>query len=223
MEDLQLKNLLESYSLRLEEARVLNLQSWVLNYKCYESMQAQKAKSKLKSLIGLKLFVLVLGVMWVLFLGYLLVHSFEMSKIFFVISVSAIILVTSAAIFVYAYHIVLLKKIDNTENVVKTQETIARLQASTINITRILFLQSVFYCTFWWTPAMITDAPLSFWLISFPVAFLFGWASVWLYRNISYENANKKWFKILFNSPEWTSLIKANDYLSEIERFKLNA
>jgi hypothetical protein len=44
-----------------------------------------------------------------------------------------------------------------------------------------------------------------------------------LYRNISYENAHKKWFKILFNSPEWTSLIKANDYLLEIERFKLNA
>lgn len=222
MEDSQLKDLLESYSHRLDEARVLNLQSWVLNYKCYEAIQSQKAKSKLKSLVTFKMFALLLGILWVLFLGYLLIHSFEMSKIFFVISVSAIMLVTSAAIIVYAYHIVLLNKIDNTENVVKTQETIARLQASTIQITRILFLQSIFYCTFWWTPEMITHSPAAFWLISFPLAFLFGWASVWLYRNISYENAHKKWFKILFNSPEWTSLIKANDYLLEIERFKIN-
>ena len=155
MEDSQLKDLLASYNQRLEEARVLNLQSWVLNYKCYESMQSQKAKSKLKSLISFKMFAVVLGILWVLFLGYLLYYSLEMSKIFFVISVSAIMLITSAAIIVYAYHIVLLRQIDNTENVVKTQETIARLQASTINITRILFLQSIFYCTFWWTPAMI--------------------------------------------------------------------
>ena len=223
MEDSQLKDLLATYSHQLEEARLLNLQSWVLNYKCYEALQSQKAKSKLKSLITFKKFAILLGIFWVLFLGYLLFHSFEMSKIFFVISVSAIIVITSAAIIVYAYHLVLLAKINNTENVVKTQETIARLQASTINITRILFLQSIFYCTFWWTPAMLINSPLSFWLISFPVAFLFGWGSVWLYRNISYKNAHKKWFKILFNSPEWTSLIKANEYLLEIERFKLNA
>lgn len=222
MEDSQLKELLTSYNHQLEEARVLNLQSWVLNYKCYESMQSQKAKSKLRSLTTFKMVAVVLGILWVMFLGYLLYYSLEMSKIFFVISISAIILITSAAIFVYAYHIVLLRQIDNTENVVKTQETIARLQASTINITRILFLQSIFYCTFWWTPAMIEHSPVSFWLISFPVAFLFGWASVWLYLNISYKNAHKKWFRILFNSPEWTSLIKANEYLSEIERFKLN-
>ena len=223
MEDSQLKDLLATYSHQLEEARLLNLQSWVLNYKCYEALQSQKAKSKLRSLISFKKFAILLGILWVLFLGYLLFHSFEMSKIFFVISVSAIIVITSAAIIVYAYHLVLLAKINNTENVVKTQETIARLQASTIGITRILFLQSMFYCTFWWTPAMIINSPVSFWLISFPIAFLFGWVSIWLYRNISYKNAHKKWFNILFNYPEWTSLIKANEYLLEIERFKLNA
>lgn len=220
MNDTQLKNLLESYNQKLEEAKVLNLQSWVLNLKCFETLQAQKAKSKLKSLITFKIVAVVLGILWVLFLGYLLYYSMEMSKIFFVISVSAIMLITSVAIFVYIHHIVLINKINNSESVLKTQERISRLQLSTINITRILFLQSPFYCTFWWSTQMITGSPFTFWLISFPIALLFALASFWLYRNISLKNTHKKWFKILFNSPEWTSLIKAKYFLDEIESFK---
>ncbi len=220
MEDSELKNLLESYNHKLEEAKVLNFQSWVLNHKCYESIQSQKAKSKLKSLITFKMVAVVLGILWVLFLGYLLYYSMQMSKIFFVISAGAIMLITLIAIIVYAYHIVLINKINNSENVLKTQETIARLQLSTINIARILFLQSPFYCTFWWSTQMIVNSPVPFWLISFPIALLFTFASIWLYRNISYRNVNKKWFKILFNSPEWTLLTKASAFLNEIENFK---
>lgn len=221
MDHNQLETLLESYNLRLEEARVLNLQSWVLNFKCYEELQTQKAKSKLKVLIPVKLVVMLLGVLWVLFVGYLVYHFLEISKIFFVISACVIMIFTSWAVFVYGQHLILLRKINNTDSVVKNQALIARLQFSTINITRILFLQMPFYCTFWWSIQMIEDAPAAFWFISFPVAVIFLIGSLWLYKNISFKNVNKKWFKILFNSPEWNVLIKANDMLNEIEEFKV--
>ena len=220
MDNYQLEILLESYNHRLEEARVLNLQSWVLNYKCYEELQTQKAKSKLKALISVKMVVMLLGVLWVGFVGYLVYHSLEISKIFFVISACAIMIITSWAVFVYGHHLVLLRKINNTDSVIKNQELIARLQFSTINITRILFLQMPFYCTFWWSIQMIKDAPAAFWFISFPVAVIFLLGSLWLYKNINFTNVNKKWFKILFNSPEWNHLTKANDMLNEIKDFK---
>ncbi|MGN6531285.1 MAG: hypothetical protein ACTHK0_06000 [Ginsengibacter sp.] len=41
MNDTELKNLLESYNHQLEEAKVLNLQSWVLNLQCFETLQKQ--------------------------------------------------------------------------------------------------------------------------------------------------------------------------------------
>jgi hypothetical protein len=220
MEDAELKILLETYNHKLEEAKMLNLQSWVLNFKCFENMQSQKAKSKLKSLANFKVFAVFLGMLWVLFLGYLVYYSLEMSKIFFVISAGAIMLITMVAIFVYIRQIILIVNINNSENVLKTQETIAHLQLSTINISRILFLQTPFYCTFWWSTSMIVNSPVSFWLISFPIALLFTLASVWLYKNISYKNVNKKWFKILFNSPEWTNLSDASAFLNGIEDFK---
>ena len=220
MEDTELKDILERYNHHLEEARVLNLQSWVLNLQCFETLQKQKAKSKLKALINFKLVAALLGILWVLFLGYLLYYSLEIPKIFFVISVGAIILITSAAIIVYAYQVVVIRSINNSENVLKTQERISHLKLSTINITRILFLQTPFYCTFWWSTQMIVNDPVSFWLITFPITLLFTYSSIWLYKNISMKNVNKKWFKILFNSPEWTSLVKANNFLEEINTFK---
>lgn len=220
MEDAALKNILESYNHYLEETKVLNLQSWVLNIQCFEILQKQKAKSKLRALVTFKVVAILLGILWVLFLGYLLYHSFEISSIFFVISVGAIILITSMAIIVYAWQIVVIGKIDYGENVLKTQEKISLLKLSSIKITGILFLQTPFYCTFWWSIGMIVNNPVSFWLISFPVALIFTYSSIWLFKNISIKNANKKWFKILFNSPEWTSLVKANHFLEEINSFK---
>lgn len=220
MNDIELKDLLQSYNQQLEQSKILNMQSWVLNLKCFEALQQQKAKSKLKSLVNFKLIAVCLGVLWILFLGYIFFHSLKMSNIFFLVSCGAIMIVTAIAIIVYLYHIVLLKKIDTSENVVKTQETIAHLQLSTVNITRILFLQSPFYCTFWWSIPMITNSPISFWLISFPIALLFTFASLWLYKNISIKNTHKKWFKILFNSPEWNWLVKASNFLEEINSFK---
>ncbi len=222
MEDLELKKLLASYNQNLEEAKVLNLQSWFLNVKCFEDLQKQKAKSKLNSLIVFKLLAIGLGILWILFLGNLFYFSLHTSKIFFTVSVGIILIVNLVAIIVYVNHIVEINKINNSESVIKAQERIVRLKLSTVNITRILFLQTPFYCTFWWSNSMIINYPLRFWLISFPIALLFAAASVWLYKNISLKNVNKKWFKVLFNSPDWKSLIKANGFLQEIETFKKN-
>jgi hypothetical protein len=220
MDEIELQDFLKTYNQKLEEAKVLNLQSWVLNLQCFEALQKQKAKSKLRSLMNFKIIAVILGILWILFLGYLLFYLMEMQKIFFVISVAAIILFTLTAIIMYVHHIILIHKINNTESVLEAQEKLAHLKLSTLNITRFLFLQTPFYCTFWWSFNFIENSPKPFWFISFPIALLFAFASIWLFKNISIKNIHKKWFKILFNSAEWTSLIKANNFLREIESFK---
>ncbi len=220
MEDFELQNIWKEYDRKLEESRILNMQSWALNMKCFETLQYQKATSKLKGLITFKIIAVILGIVWVLFLGLLIYHSLTYSKIFFVVSVSVIAVTTSAAIIVYLKHIVWIKEIDNSNTIIETQEKLAKLQSSTLHIVRILFLQTPFYTSWWFTPAMVTGGDKSFWLISFPVFILFCLATIWLYRNISIKNADKKWFKILFNTPEWTSVVKAMGFIKEIDDFK---
>ena len=220
MEDIELKNMWKEYEKKIEEARILNLQSWVVNLKTFEHLQSQKVKSKLNTLSSQKKWMIFFGIAWVIFLIFLIYNSLDISKIFFVISISAIALFNIYAVIIYIKHTIIIKEIDNSESLVETQKKLAALQTSTLNIPRILFLQTPFYSTFFWSSEWITSAPFSFWFIAVPITLIFVAISVWLYRNISYKNANKKWFKILFSSKEWTSVVKATEYLNEIDEFK---
>jgi hypothetical protein len=223
MEDLELKNIWKEYDRKIEETKLINMQSWVLHFKTFEYVQTEKAKSKLNSLSTYKKWVIFAGILWIAFLLFLVVNSLELSKIFFVISLSAIIVFNIVAIVVYIKQIVLINEIDNSENLIEVQQKTSRLQASTLKIARILFAQSPFYTTFFWSPQMITSNWMAFFLISLPVTLLFIFASIWLYRNIDYKNADKKWFNILFSSKEWTSVIKAIKFMKEIDDFKKEA
>jgi hypothetical protein len=204
----------------LEQAKLLNLQSWVLNIQTKESIQLMKAKSKLNKLARFKSRVALFGIIWICFLLFLIYHSFTYQKISFVISASIIVLFNVIAVIAYIKHILIIHEIDNAESVVEAQEKTAILQTSTLRIGRILFLQAPFYTTWHYSPAWIAQADLSFWLITIPISLLFVFISVWLYRNINYKNADKKWFRILFNSPEWKSVLKAMLLMKEIEEFK---
>ncbi|MGC4036328.1 MAG: hypothetical protein QM764_10215 [Chitinophagaceae bacterium] len=221
MDDLELKQLWQSYDQKLEEARILNMQSWALNLKSFEMMQTQKAKSKLKSLQRLKLVIAFGGVVWSAILLFLFFNSLEWQKVFFSASVGIVALFNILAVILYIRHMVLIYQIDNSENIIETQTKLATLQQSTINTGRILWLQMPFYTTFFWSPAFFHD--IKSWLISIPITLIFAFLSFWLFRNIKPENANKKWFRFfLFDSPEWTSVNKAIGFLKEIEDFKAN-
>lgn len=52
-----------------------------------------------------------------------------------------------------------------------TPKQLAELQASTLRITGIQFLQAPFYTTFWYASGMVED--VRFWLISVPVTGVF--------------------------------------------------
>ena len=101
MEDIELKNMWKEYEKKIDEARILNLQSWVVNLKTFEHLQSQKAKSKLNALSSQKKWTILLGIAWVIFLIFLVYNSLEISKIFFVISLSAIALFNIYSIIIY--------------------------------------------------------------------------------------------------------------------------
>jgi hypothetical protein len=218
MEDTKLEEIWKAYSRSVADAKVLNMQSWAVNIKTFEYLQMHNAKSKLKSLGNFKKWAVLLGILWVLLLGTL-VYGNDFRNMYFSISVMMIMIFTIIAIAVYIKHIVLINQINLSESIIEVQEKLAELQASTINIVRILWLQMPFYTTFFWSSQWITR-DIKFWLISFPVTLLFIALTIWLYMNISYRNVDKRWFRILFGGIEWAPVIKAINYLKEIEDFK---
>jgi hypothetical protein len=218
MEDIKLEEMWKAYSQEMANSKILNMQSWAVNIKTFEYLQMHKAQSKLRSLSNFKKGAVLLGILWVLLLGTL-VYSNGFKNAFFSISVLMIMIFSIIAIVVYIKNVVLINQINYTESIIEAQKKLAELQASTINIVRILWLQLPFYTTFCWNRQWIAS-DIKFWLIPFPIFLLFVLLAIWLYRNISYRNVDKRWFRILFSSIEWAPVIKAINYLKEIEDFK---
>jgi hypothetical protein len=220
MQDNELNDILNAYNHKLEEARLLNLQSWVLNLQNYTCQQKQKANTKLNRLTLQKKIMVILGILYGTALLFLAANTMTWQKIFFCISTAAIGIITLYGVIVYMKQLYWIRRFNNAESIVEAQEKLIRLKESTLSVTRILFLQSPFYCLFFVSPAMIAGSPASFIFIVLPIALLFTFAATWLYRNIDIKNAHQKWFRILFGTSEWTHLIQSKKLLDDIEEFK---
>ena len=212
MDDITLKNLWKAQDEKLDRTMKLNL--FIL-----DSMQKQKAQSKLKGLARLKLVAVILGVFWALFLG-VLVYGNQLRNIYFTVSAGMIMLITIGAIFAYIRHIALIKELDYSQSITDTQKKLARLQASTFN-NRFILLQTPFYTTWFWSAEMIQASITRFCLIALPITLLFTVLTLWLYKNLTPIKMHKKWVSYLLkNDPEQVPVIQAQKFLNEIEEFK---
>lgn len=220
MEDLALKNIWSQYNEQIASSKALNLQSWALHLHCVEMVQNQKVSSKLGVLARFKGWAVALGVLWILFLG-ILVYGNHFSNPYFSFSVTAILCFTVYAVIVYIKHIVLIQQIDYDGPVMAIQEKLAKLETSTINSTRIMWLQMPFYTTFFWHSSWIHFNEWQFWVTVFPITLGFSLLAIYLYRNINAENMGKKWVRALMMAgPEYKSVLQAAGFLKEIEAFK---
>ncbi|MFT3826648.1 MAG: hypothetical protein QM731_22190 [Chitinophagaceae bacterium] len=213
MEAIELQNLWHNYNAKLERSLQLNM-------RLLEKIEGDKVRSSFGSAIRIKVISVVLGLLWNIFLGTLLyAHHTEP---FFVISVGMIMIFTAIAIASCIYQIVLIQQLDLSGNIIETQRKLAVLHSSLIRSTRIQFLQAPFYCTFFITIGMIKNAGPLFWTIELVVTGAFVWASIWLFRNISTLNKDKRWVKMLIKGEGGASIAKAVQFIKEIDEFRVS-
>ena len=91
---------------------------------------------------------------------------------------------------------------------------------STLNVTRILFLQLPVWTTFYWNEKMFAIENLFLWIIQGAVTLSLTYLAVWLFFNIKYENRNKKWFQLIFRGKEWQPILQSMELLNKIEHYQ---
>jgi hypothetical protein len=213
MEDMELKLLWQNYDAKLER-------SLALNVKTMEEIHKLKAGSALRGFKGTRWLGIVFGVLWVLFIGFLICHSLEVSKIFFVLSASVHLIVSLVAVVVYIRHLRLIDQFDNSQTVLEAQEKLMILNASNLKVLGLLLLQLPVFSTFYITFDWIRNDPQSFWLIQMPIVLIEALIGIWCYRNLDEKNRHKKWFKWFMSKGEFGSISKALSFLQEIELYK---
>ncbi len=214
MEDIEIINLWKSYDKKLEE----NL---LLNRKNVEDITKMKVQSLLASMKLLKVFTILVGILWVGFLDVLIINLFHIASPFFLVSAGILVLLNKLAIGLYLYQLIVIRQVDISEPILATQDKLARLKSTTLLVTRILFLQLPLWTTFYWNQGMLENRNIVLLILQIVVTLLFTFAAVWLFRNIKYENRDKKWFRLIFNGKEWSPVIKSMELLSQIDEYRI--
>lgn len=213
MEDNEIMNLWRSYDQRLQE-------SLQLNRKNAEDITQLKAQSFLGSMRPVKIFTIVVGILWVLLVDTILIGSFGKASWFFTISMGVQVILTKIAIGVYLYQLVELRQTSLSEPILATQERIARLQSSTLWVTRLLFLQTPVWTTFFWSKGLFAHGNPFLLALPVVIVLLFTGIAVWLFLNIRWENRHKRWFRFIFRGREWDPMLKASELLDQLGEYR---
>ena len=218
MEDIQLRNLWKDCNEKLEDATVLNVKSLALNFESFAMLQHNKAKAKIKSLLLSKILSIVFGITFVWFVTQIFLTFYR--NLYFAISAGCIILLTVITILDYIRQIFIIADMNFDDSLVQTQQKLIFLQTSIIRSVRVSFLQLPFYTTFYITQEMIQSGGAGFWIFMSILTGSFIAIALFLYKNISYKNINRKWVRALLDGAGGKSVIKAMEFMNEIDEFK---
>ncbi|MES2276722.1 MAG: hypothetical protein V4592_11920 [Bacteroidota bacterium] len=211
MEESTIKQLWYDYDLKLEK-------SLQLNYKIIREMQTQKAESHISSFRRNQVFGVVGGIIWILILVFLVLNALH--NIYFVISVGLIALFNIFAVATYIRHLAMLDQVNITDSITVAQQKLAAIQTSLNNVGRILVLQAPLYCTFWYNQQLVDHGGAAFWLINLSIVAFFVAVSVYLFKTLTYKNIHRKWVRGFIESFGGKKLIKAMEFLNEIEEYQ---
>ncbi len=217
MNELELKKLWQTTNNKLEE-------SIVINKKNTDDITQVKVHSIIGAMKPIKIFTLLVGILWVgiggIALSSIYLNSFPGANKFFLFSASIQVSLTAIALYVYLYQLITIYQIDITDPILSTQEKLLNLKMSTLWVTRILILQLPVWTTFWWNETMLTDWGILQWIMTLFFTISFTAITVWLFFNIKYENRNKKWFQLIFRGKEWTPLMESMELLEQVKEYK---
>lgn len=175
----------------------------------------------LSSMKPIKIFTLLVGLLWVLGIGYVLlkltINAYDQVSLYFLYSAYFQVMLTAMAVIIYIIQLSTLYSIDFNKPVVILQKTLIKLKASTLNVTKILILQLPFWTTFYWNESMFKNGTLALFIIQGTVTMSFTYLSLWLFFHLNFENADKWWFKLLLQGKEWEPLITSINILNEME------
>lgn len=202
MENTEIINIWKSHGRRLE-------QNLMLNKTIAEEIIRMKVKSALSSMTLVKLLAVMMGIAWVISLDFvivnLVINALDQVSPFFLVSACIQVLITKVAIGIYIHQLILIHKTDISESITQTQERLATLKSSTLLVTRILFLQFPLWTTFYLHSGMLETGNAILFILQAVVTISFSYLAIWLFKNIKYENKDKKWFRLLFGGAEWGS------------------
>jgi len=211
MNESELKIIWQSHDKKIEKLLEINKQQLY-------ALQTEKAESSIRSFVRGHAAVMILGIVWIIFLAFLVYHSLD--KVYFSLSIGLLVVFNIFAVIAYIRHIAILNSVSIAESITETQRKIAMVKTSDNLVGRILLLQTPLYCTWWYTVDLVQNGGVLFWMINATVVILLTVVAIFLFIKLSPHNQSNKWKRWTDKYFGSEKLTKATQFLQEIEEFK---
>jgi hypothetical protein len=193
-----------------------------MNQRLFSDLQQQKAKSVLRGLVATRVFGIVIGGMYLALLVVAL--RYVWSQPVMAVSIGVFIGCTMLAMVAYIRDIVVVRGLSYVDSVLAAQEKLASLRSSIIGILRFSWIQLPFWATFFVSNALLRNGGPLFLKIEIPIVLFLVAVAIFLFRNITVANAQKKrWVAGMIRGSGAKSVSRAIELLKEIEDFKKEA
>jgi hypothetical protein len=217
MNELELKRNWQNTNDKFEEC-------FAINRTVTDDIMQKKVHSILGSMKPLKIFTVLVGLLWV-GIGLILLisiykNAFSDANKFFLFSATVQVLLTAISLIIYLYQLTKIYQVETYAPIIQTQKKLAQLKVSTLWVTRIMFLQLPVWTIFWWNDSMLVNWSIIQWIIPIFITGSFALIALWLFFNIKYENRNKKWFQLIFSGKEWAPIMKSMELLDQVDDYK---
>jgi len=117
-------HLWKTYDKKLEETLLFNKE-------VAADITRIKVQHFIASMKPIKMFTIIVGILWVAFVDTLIINFFHVASLFFLVSAGIQVLLTQVAIVIYLYQLILVHQLDIDEPVLAAQEKLSQLKAST--------------------------------------------------------------------------------------------
>ncbi len=215
MDDKEIKALWEASNSKLE--KVLHISRQQSGEICRLKMQ-----HLLSSMKPVKLFTLLIGVLWTAVAGSVLagIYASAGASPYFLVLAGLQVLLTAAASVMYIFQLDILFYTDLSGPVSAVQRRLAKLATSSLWAARILFLQLPLWAGMFVPWGALAQGEWVYLALCLLLTFAFAVPAFWLFINIKYENRHEKWFRLIFRGQEWDPLLKAMALLEQLEEFQ---
>jgi len=202
----------KAYDARLERTIELNRRMFI-------DLQQQKVHSALRPLVRSRVAGIVIGILWLVLMGFCLVMV--RTQIVMVVSFGVFFGCTLVGIVGYIRDISVIGTISFADSVVETQRKLAGLRVTMVRDLRLMWLQLPFWSCYFVSNRLIRDGGRQFLMIEVPIFLVFVAAAIFLYRNITIGNAQrKKWVGAMIRGTGMSRVGKALELLRELEEFE---
>lgn len=197
-------------------------QMLTLNKKIVADITTLKISKTINQMRLPKQIMLFLGIPYCVLLYFLAFIGFQAGGVFFTLGFGIIAFIMTTVIMLYFYHLYLINRIDNNDNVVEVQEQLSKLKIASFNSTKLSILQLPFWSICWINLEALQTAPLLYGGINLVIFIGLGYLSYSLYQQVDPQNMDSKINQVIFSGNEWEPILKSTKLLEQLNIIQKN-